>query len=628
MGQTTIEKIFAAHAGGPVRAGEIVELDIDVRIARDFGGPGVVRSLRAAGLAVADPARTFFTFDCNPGGSDPGYAAGQQLCRGFAREQGVTVYDVDAGIGSHLAIDEGLVVPGSTAVSTDSHANLLGAIGAFGQGMGELDVAQAFARGRVWFRVPPTVRVVLRGRPGRQATAKDLALAVLRRLGARGLLGRAAELAGPAVEHLSLAGRITMASMATEMGAIAALIEPSEEVLDFCRRASRRPVEAVWADPDADYEAILEVDVEALGALLSRPGRPGDVVELETLRGTPIDSVFIGSCTNGRYPDLEAAAAVLRGRRVADGVVLKVVPATDRAWRRCLESGVMQVLKEAGALIGNAGCGGCAAGQIGQNGPGEVTVSTGNRNFPGKQGQGEVFLASPPVAAASAVAGVITDPQALGGRGTARPRAVPVPPRPWRPAARPRGGRRPAPATRIEGRVWVVRRDDIDTDMIFPNRFLTVSEISEMARHAFGNLAGWEDFARRVRPGDIVVAGANFGAGSSRQQAVDCFRGLGVALLVAVSFAPIYERNAINSGFPILCAPLLDTDLADGQRIEVDLRSGVVLRDGGELARGRPWPAVQWAIYRRGGLLAGEGCDEAGCVSAETVPGDDVTDVE
>ena len=600
MGQTMIEKILGAHAGRKVAPGDIVDIAIDARVARDFGGANVVKNIRDSGLGIADPRKTFFTFDCNPGGSDQKYATNQQICRVFAREHGIRVFDIDSGIGTHVAIDEGLIAPGDTLVSTDSHANILGAIGAFGQGMGDLDIAHAFAHGRVWFKVPPTLQVVLRGQPGPAAHAKDLTLAALRRLSANGLLGYAAEFSGPAVDALDLAGRITMASMATEMGGIIAQFAPNAGVLEYCARAGGRRVTPVAADADARYAGTIEIDVAGLEPLLSRPGAPEDVVTAAEVAGTKIGSAFIGSCTDGRIEDLRLAAEILRGRRVAPGVVLKIVPATDRIWRQCLAEGLLEVFKDAGALVGNAGCAGCAAGQIGQNGPGEVTVSTGNRNFPGKQGKGEVYLASPAVAAASAVAGVIASPQAIPSRPVLFPTGAASPAGARAPAAAAAQGARPK---RLRGRAWVIRRDNIDTDMIYHNRHLAVTDLAEMGQYALGNLPGWEDFSRKARPGDIVVTGKNFGCGSSRQQAVDCFVSLGTALIVAESFGAIYERNAINQGFPILVADLVSTDLADGQEIEVDLESGKVRLPSGREVAGQPFAGVQMEIYQRGGLL-------------------------
>ncbi|HSJ05541.1 MAG TPA: aconitase family protein, partial [Longimicrobiales bacterium] len=613
------------HAGRDVAAGDMVDIEIDARIARDFGGANVVKNLLDNGLGVADPARTFFTFDCNPGGSDQSYASNQQRCRVFARQHGIRVYDIDAGIGTHVAIDEGLVGPGGTLVSTDSHANILGAIGAFGQGMGDQDIAHAFAHGTTWFVVPQTVKVTLTGRPSPHATPKDVTLALTRHFGANGLLGYAAEVYGDYIDHLNLAGRVTLASMCTEMGGITMLFPPNAAVLQHCERARERfisatgraapPVTPVYADSDAAYAEHVVVDIEGLEPMLSRPGHPEDVVPVSSLGGRRVDSVFIGSCTNGRYEDFAAAARVLEGRRVAAGVVLKVVPATDVIWRQLLEDGVVQIFKDAGALFSNAGCAGCAAGQIGQNGPGEVTVSTGNRNFPGKQGKGEVFLASPETAAACAVAGVITAEHELdsaiarsavanaemgfasqaGVAGTDWRGPEPVPLVPGSGVDRP---------TRVTGRVWVIPVDNIDTDMIFHNRYLTITDMEKMGQYAFDNLAGREDFAGRARPGDIVIAGKNFGCGSSRQQAVDCFLSLDVAAVVAESFGAIYERNAINAGLAILAAPAVGTGLRDGDVVTIDFRTGEITPEQGAVVQGRPFSDAQLRIYQRGGLLA------------------------
>jgi len=601
LGKTIIEKIIGAHADKEVSPGEIVDITIDVRAARDFGGANVVKNLRDNALPIADASKTVFTFDCNPGGSDQKYATNQQLCRDFARGENIDVYDIDAGIGTHIAIDDGLAIPGSTFVSTDSHANIMGAIGAFGQGMGDVDIAQAFAFGKVWFKVPPSVKVILKGRPSPLASAKDITLAMAKVTGANGLLGYAAEIYGDVVEELSLSDRITISSMATEMGGILSLFPPNQEVLDYASQASGEKVEGVFADPDASYEKTIEVDIEGLQPQISRPGHPEDVVEVSVVAGTKIGSAFIGSCTNGRFEDMQAAAEILKGRKVAPGVVLKIVPSTDKVWRRCLEAGLMDIFKEARALVSNAGCAGCAAGQVGQNGPGEVTVSTGNRNFPGKQGKGEVYLASPAVVAASAVAGAITAPDAI----------------PEEPVLFPAGeeyeggeegsfdeeGEAEEKPELFKGRVWVVAQDNIDTDMIFHNRYLTITEIDEMGQYTFDNLEGWEDFAGKAQPGDIVVTGKNFGAGSSRQQAVDCFESLGVTMVIAESFGAIYERNAINKGFPIVVADLISEGLENGQEIEVELRNQVIrLPSGKEVKAG--FSDVQMKIYQRGGLLA------------------------
>jgi 3-isopropylmalate/(R)-2-methylmalate dehydratase large subunit len=601
MGSTLIEKIISAHAGRTAGAGDIVDVGIDVRIARDFGGANVVKNIEDHGLGIDDPDVTFFTFDCNPTGSDQRYAANQQRIRVFAARHSIKVYDISEGIGTHIAVDEGLVGPGSTMVSTDSHANIVGAVGAFGQGMGDQDIAHAFAKGKVWFKVPPTVRIVLEGRRPEGVTAKDVTLALVQRLGAGGLLGLAAEVYGEAADSMRLSERMTLASMATEMAGIAILFPPNEPVLKELKALTGKTYSAVGADSDARYEGEIRLDLSGLAPMVSLPGNPENVTPVSEVMGTKIDSGFIGSCTNGRYEDMLEAARVLEGREVAPGIVLKIVPSTNRIWRRCLDEGIIKVFKDAGALVGNAGCAGCAAGQIGQNGPGEITISTGNRNFPGKQGQGSVYLASPGVVAASAVRGFITTPESIDEDIAVRTAGEEVPP--------PRAPRpQPAPAAplKVKGRVWVIAEDNIDTDMIYHNRHLAVTDIGEMGDYCFGNLEGWKDFPTKARPGDIVIVGSNFGCGSSRQHAVDCFKSIGVQAVIARSFGAIYERNAINAGLPVIQGNLESLGLKDGDVISVDFSSGEIVNEAtGQKVEVKPFSDVQLEIYKRGGLLSG-----------------------
>lgn len=414
MSQTVVEAIIAAHAGRPeVRPGEIVWIDLDVRTARDFGGANVVGHLERhfAERPVADPRRSAFTFDCVVPANTIPYAENQHRCRTFARRHGVSLHDVDAGIGSHVLIEQGLALPGTTVVGTDSHLNLLGAVGCFGQGMGDADIAFAFATGRTWFEVPETIRVEVRGRLRPPATAKDLTLFLVGKLGSKGALGQAVEIEGPAIDRLSLAERVTLCSMATEMGAISAFVRPSREVLEFCAWRSGHRVKPTLADAGATYarEEVLEID--DLQPMIALPGRPDDVHPVAEVAGTRVDSVFVGSCTNGRLHDFEQFLAGLRGRRVARGVMAKAVPATREVMSALLERDIVGALHRAGVVVSNAGCGGCASGQIGMTGRGEVQLSTSNRNFRGKQGAGETYLCSPLTAAWSAVTGTISVPE-------------------------------------------------------------------------------------------------------------------------------------------------------------------------------------------------------------------------
>ena len=598
---TIIEKILATHSGkSQVSPGEIVDIIIDVRLARDFGGANVVKNLIDNNLSVSDSSRTFFTFDCNPTGSDQQYAANQQKCRVFARQNDIAVYDINQGIGTHLAIDKGLTVPGSTVVSTDSHANILGAIGAFGQGMGDRDIAAAWAKGSVWFKVPESVKIILSGARHSSLSAKDIILNLLKIFGANELLGYAVEIYGEEADNLTLDELITISSMATELGAIAILFPPSEAVISYCSSRSNKKFEPVYADPDAVYSRLIDLDISTFEQSISLPGNPESVITVKEAAGTKIDSVFIGSCTNGRMSDMRQVASILKGRKVAPGVVLKIVPATDEIWNECLKEGIFDIFKSAGALVGNAGCAGCASGQIGQNGPGEKTISTGNRNFTGKQGKGEVYLASPKIAAASAIAGHITSAEKIPDKPTVFSRNQEK-------SAKADTNEKKAQVkpTVLEGKIWLIPVDNIDTDMIFHNRHLAITDQKEMGQFTFGNLKGWEDYANRSEPGDIVITGKNFGEGSSRQQAVDCFKSLGNLAVLAKSFGSIYERNAINAGFPIFCYDNLDALMLENRdTVRIDLEKATITNLRNNLSvQLQTFSDVQMEIYQKGDLL-------------------------
>jgi 3-isopropylmalate dehydratase small subunit len=584
MGKTMIQKIFENHSNQEAKVGEIINIDIDVRIARDFGGANVVNNVEENDLTVDNPKKTFFTFDCNPGGCDQKYVVNQHICRVFARKNNIKVFDINLGIGTHLVIDESIAKPGETVISTDSHANILGAIGAFGQGMGDKDIAHAWAHGKVWFKVPPTIKIVLKNKPPSIVSPKDVALIIIQKFGANGLLGFAAEIYGEYIDSLSLDGRITIASMATEMGGIIILF-PTEG--------------GVFADENVNYEKTVKIDIQDIEPMISKPGHPENAVGVKDVAGTKIDSGFIGSCTNGRIEDMRKAAKILKGSKIAPGRILKIVPTTDKIWVQCLKEGLINVFKDAGVLIGSPGCAGCANGQIGQTGIGEIAISSGNRNFLGKQGEGDIYLASPATVAASLIAGHITTQDDIPNK----PVSINIPEISHK-VSNVKKDTIISRLTKIEGKTWVIKIDNIDTDMIFHNRYLSITDINEMGQYTFDNLKGYENFSKKAKSGDIVIVGKNFGSGSSRQQAVDCFKSLGISLIIAESFGAIYERNAINSGMPILLEEDIINKVKDQDEIIVDILTGeIVNKIQGKSFRTKPFSKSQLEIYKRGGLL-------------------------
>lgn len=414
MGKTIIEKIIQAHSDDEVAPGRIVWMNLDIRSARDFGGPNVVKHYEREydDQPVADREKTFFTFDLCVPACSLRYADNQQVCRTFAQKQVIRVFDVDKGIGSHVLIEEGLARANTTVVGTDSHLNILGAVGCFGQGMGDVDITFAFRTGKTWFEVPETVKVVLKGSFSYPSTAKDLTLFLLKELGTEKAALKALEFYGDAVKNLSLAGRITICSMVTEMaGVIGFLPEFEDSLSKEIQSISETKFSPFQADEDASYSEVIEINIHELPPQVAVPFSPTNVQDVSELRGTKINSGFIGSCTNGRTEDFALAAQVLKGKKVKDDVMLKIVPATRRVYEELLEKGILEALFRSGAIVSNPGCGGCADGHIGLTGEGEVQISTGNRNFHRKQGKGKTYLASPAVVAASCVAGEIASPE-------------------------------------------------------------------------------------------------------------------------------------------------------------------------------------------------------------------------
>lgn len=411
-GLTVIEKIFQNHSREKIIPGNIVWIDLDVVTARDFGGPNVVKNYEKfyAQNAVFNPEKVYFTFDLTVPPKTIQYANNQQKCREFAAQHGISVFDVDQGIGTHNLIEKGLALPGTIVVGTDSHMNILGALNCFGQGMGDVDITFGFRYGRTWFEVPETVKIIIKGDPKSAFSAKDLTLKILSVLKTDKILGKVAEFQGEAIEQLDLAGRITLLSMITEMGGIIGFIPFNKTTGREIKKISglSHITEEIRADEDAYYAQTIEVDITDIEAMVSAPPYPHNVKHASELSTVKVDLGFIGSCTNGRFEDIEKAWSILRNRHIADGVRLVIVPATKKVYQYILDKGILKDLFNAGAIISNPGCGGCAQGHIGMTGKNEVMVSTGNRNFPGKQGDGLNYLTSPEVVAFSVLNGTIS----------------------------------------------------------------------------------------------------------------------------------------------------------------------------------------------------------------------------
>jgi len=416
MGMTLAERILAAAAGrDEVAAGEFVVADIDLAMLHDIFAAQVFDMLGEVGVdRIFDPSKTVVVIDHLVPAPTAEAAALHQRIREHVSRLGIEAfYDAGQGICHQLLPERGHVRPGMLIVGTDSHTTTYGALGAGGTGIGTSDMVYALATGRLWFRVPETIRFELSGDLQQGVSWKDVILYLAGRFGADAAQYRAMEFGGPAVKTADMSSRLTVSNMAVEMGAKFGLFAADEITDTYLRDRGGAGSEPFAPDPDAIYEAIHEISLSGLPPQIAMPHEVDRVGSIEEVEGISIDQAFIGSCTNGRIEDLQAAAAVLEGKHIASGVRLLVVPASRAVLKEALDSGVLASLVDAGASVLAPGCGPCFGGHGGLLGPGEVCIGTHNRNFIGRMGSAdaEIYLGSPETVAASALAGRIADPR-------------------------------------------------------------------------------------------------------------------------------------------------------------------------------------------------------------------------
>ncbi|MDR1481617.1 MAG: 3-isopropylmalate dehydratase large subunit [Synergistaceae bacterium] len=422
MGKTTIMKIMERASGKPVRVGDRVWCDIDWSTARDFGGANC--TLQFDDITdhkgrVWNPDKIAFTFDLQAPSHSEKVSNNQKTIREFAKRQGIKhVFDINNGIGQHVLLERGLVLPGDVILGTDSHMNLLGAVGAFATGVGNTDIAASWLNGTNWFRVPETMKIEVTGSFPRWVAMRDLLTKIVGDLGAGGLDFLAVEFSGETIERSTLAERITLCSMVTEMSGKIGLILPNGPVLDWLvERAGPKAAERakeIAPDADAAYMEVRGYDVSNLEPMASCPDAPDNVKTVREIAGAAVDQVHIGSCSNGRFEDIAAAFEVLKagGFKISPNVRTIVTPATTEVMARCAREGIIEKFLDAGVVFTNPTCALCTAEHYGALPSGDVGCSTTNRNFIGKVGKGShTYLLSPMSAMATAVRGVITDPR-------------------------------------------------------------------------------------------------------------------------------------------------------------------------------------------------------------------------
>jgi 3-isopropylmalate/(R)-2-methylmalate dehydratase large subunit len=417
MGMTITEKILAAHSGKEtVQPGELIEARVDIALANDITLPLAIDPFKeAGGKDVFDRERVVVVLDHFNPAKDIASAEMLRKARAFAREVGlVHFYDVgEMGVEHALLPEQGLVGPGDLIIGADSHTCTYGALAAFSTGVGSTDFAAAMITGRCWFRVPETMRFVLNGQPGPWVGGKDVILSIIGRIGVDGALYRAMEFAGEGVRYLGMSDRLTVTNMAIEAGAKNGIFPFDAETRAFAEARMRRPYTIYESDPDAVFVETHQVDLASLEPVVALPFLPENVRPVSEVKGMKVDQVVIGSCTNGRIEDLRVAASILKGRKVAKGVRLIVIPATPQIMLQAVAEGLVEEIMTAGGAVSTPTCGPCLGGYMGILAQGERAVSTTNRNFVGRMGhpESEVILSSPAVAAATAVAGSVADPR-------------------------------------------------------------------------------------------------------------------------------------------------------------------------------------------------------------------------
>ncbi|MBM4466323.1 MAG: 3-isopropylmalate dehydratase large subunit [Chloroflexi bacterium] len=417
MGHTFVEKVLARKAGlDSVVAGQIVTVRPDKLLTHD-NTSAIAGQFRKIGVSkVADPDMSVIVLDHVTPAASETYAASHQATRQFVAEQGISAfYDIGEGICHQVLPEKGHAWPGAVIVGSDSHTPTHGAFGAFAAGIGRTEAAAVLATGQIWLRVPHSLRIVVNGALPDRVTTKDVILYIIGDLRADGADYRSVEFGGETVRGMTIASRMVLTNMAAEMGAKNAVVEPDEVTRAWLQGRVRHGYGEVHADPDATYERVITYDVSELAPQVARPHTVDNVVPVAAVAGTLINQALVGTCTNGRLEDLAAAADILRGKRIAQGVRLLVLPASREILLAAIEQGIISDLVAAGATLLNPGCGPCLGAHEGCMAPGEVTISTANRNFKGRMGSKEAFtyLASPATVAASALSGVITDPREI-----------------------------------------------------------------------------------------------------------------------------------------------------------------------------------------------------------------------
>ena len=611
MSQTIVEKIAQAHlAEGPkrpLRAGDFVSIR-PFHVMTHDNTSAVMSKFKGIGAKqVQDRKQIVFTLDHDIQNKDEANQKKYRSIEAFAKEHGIDFYPAGSGIGHQIMVERGYVVPGSFVVASDSHSNMYGALGATGTPIVRTDAAAVWATGEFWWQIPRSVQVVLEGRLPAGATGKDVIVTLCGLYNHDEVLNAAVEFSGPGVASLSMDARFTISNMSTEWGPIVGWFPADEVTINYLNGVHQRLKAAGverftekelerWEknppmpDADAVYAARITLDLSQVTPHVSGPDTVQVMASLAEMekKKVAIQKAYLLSCVNSRLEDLQAAAAVLKGQKVALGVKFYLGAASKWVQEEAERRGIWQTLLDAGANPLPAGCGPCIGLGVGLLEPGEVGISATNRNFKGRMGSrdAQCYLASPEVVAASAVAGYIRGPHGTADRTPARNYEEFA-----TGAAAEKVDILPGFPARVMGRLIFAPQDNVNTDAIYGKDYTYRDDMTKemMAKVVMENYD--PQFAERAKAGDVIVSGYNFGTGSSREQAVTCLKAKGIPMVIAASFSQTYLRNAYNNGFLCVEVPELvkrlreqfakeiagkEKTIIPGDEITVDFTSGQI----------------------------------------------------
>ncbi len=592
MGKTFVEKIFGAPAGS------IVFKKPDIVLSHDNSASIRKTFEKMGGSKVANPDQLLIVLDHNAPPTNSKVATDYQHVREFVKEQGIKMF-YDAGRGICHQIMSYHAKPGMIIVGSDSHTCTAGAFNAMAAGIDRTETAGIWRRGETWFRVPETLKVTLHGKLPKGVYAKDISLWIIGMIGSAGANYMSIEYHGEGVKSLGISERMTIANLASEMGAKNAVFPPDEVLAEFYG-VSVDELNGVWADPDAEYAKEIELNLDDLFPVVAAPHHVDNVKALSEVVGTPVNEVFIGTCTNGRIEDLREAAAILKDKKVKEGVQLIVTPASQEIYLQAIKEGIVEIFVKAGGNVLTASCGPCLGTGQGIPGDGFNVVSTANRNFLGRMGNknASIYLASPAVAAYSAIKGYIADPREMWGILPEKKEVFPYKIEQSDTIVIPENENR-----RING-VWNYKDvDNLNTDQMFAGN-LTYKVLSSDPEAIIPHLfAGFDvNFAKNARKGDIIVAGENFGCGSSREHPAVGLAHIGIKAVIVKSVNRIFYRSSINQGLLLIVHPQVVDDYQPGYEIDIDFSKGEIYMNN-KVYKFEPLPGKLLEIIESKGLV-------------------------